>query len=1075
MRTACATWQPVAPMGAEHVLDWMGFMILSRADLARYEFVVNACWVHDISRARVTWANASAVRMFRAANAEELYARDITSRARASRSRLAIYLERVANGRDVRTQWTSVSIAGVPITYVADVHAVREADGTCNLFFDARDIGDAMCPEGLRMLEAARHSMAFFAMYAFDGRLLERNAAFIREFDAVLEDQGDCYIRLFDDVAEGERVRDAVATLGEFRGRCRVKTLRGVRWHMVMTQAIIDPVDGNRIMHFESFDINDQVESEQQARGAEMLLQQIADEFPHPVAYLDTARRYKFVNNTYSNWLGFPREQIIGRLVEDVAGKDLNTIWDTYLPRIMRGERFSYEREAEYPERGKRWIHVDVVPHQAADGHVAGVFVFGYDVQALKLAESTRKRTERQLELLTDTLPVGIAVVDSENRLRFANLVLRNWMGKRLDAMIGRDAQEVFGHAVIDELRPLAERARQGETTNARRRIAGRDRMSWIDITMAPFDDGDSIRNGLVAVFADATSRVEASEALNRARNTLTSHFANTPLAMIQIDASHRIDQWTGCATALFGWSDAEAIGRTIEELGLFDDETLPRFAQELQWMDAAPTDRFTALWRNLRKDRGALHAEWFGSVLREGDKVTSYLLLVQDESARVSAERHLQYVASHDVLTGLANRHQFQERLREEIARARRLNSSLAVVLLDLDRFKYVNESLGHGTGDILLQQVALRLSEAIRAGDLIARSGGDEFMLLVNLDEDLRGDRVAEEMRLLLTRPFRLAEQDLFLTASIGVALFPYDGDSEVDLIRYADWAMYRAKDAGRNSVQFYSHTLAHDLPMRLSLESELHRAVEFEQLELHYQPKQNLFNKRITGAEALLRWRHPVRGLVPPDEFIPVAEESGLINEIGSWVIRNVCRQIADWRAAFGSVPQIAINLSAVQLKRRDLAQEILSALAKHQLPGSALMVEVTETAVVSDPLLANITLEVLRDNGVRAAIDDFGKGFSSLTQLKRLPIDTLKIDGSFVREVVIDRDDAAIVQAIIGLAQNLGLHVVAEGLETPEQMAFLMNHRCEEAQGYLISRPLPANEFSAKFLTVVTAHS
>ena len=1047
-------------------------MILKQADLVRYQDSANACWVQDIERSRVIWANRVALKMLCADSFDALYARDITPHSEAARTRLASYFARVFAGQSVTTQWTSTYLSG-PITFLAEVHGWMGPDGRRHLFFDARDIADSVCPEGLRMLEAARHSLVLFSLYALDGRLLERNAAFVREFDAVFELPGDRFLALFADAGEGERTRGAAITVGEWRGRSRIVTPKGTRWHMLFVLSMLDPVDSERVLHVESFDINDQVESEQQARDAKLLLQQIADEIPHPVAYLDTARRYRFVNTTYCNWIGRMREDIIGRTVREVMGADLDAIWDEITPRILGGERFNYERMADYPERGKRWIQVDVVPHPDADGKIAGVFVFGYDVQALKIAESARKGTERQLELITDNLPLSVVVIDADYRLRFSNRVFRELMGLRSEAIIGRHSSEVFGNALFEEMRPLGIRARDGEIVQVRRRADVMGQARWVDVTMAPFDDGETIRSGMIAVYVDVTKRVEASEALNRARNTLTSHFANTPLAVIQIDANQTISQWTGRAGDIFGWTVAEAAGRTIEELHLFDEEGGARFAKEIARLNDGAGDRFTAMSRNLRKDGGALHAEWFGSVLRQAGKVISYLMLVQDESARVAAESHLQYVANHDVLTGLANRHQFQERLHDEIARARRLGHSLAVLLVDLDRFKYVNESLGHGTGDLLLQQVALRFSEAMPSGDLIARTGGDEFMLLVDVDDDIRGDKVAEHMRRLLTRPFRVADQDVFVTASIGVALFPRDAGNEVDLIKNADWAMYRAKDAGRNSVQFYSHTLARDLPMRLSLETELHHAVELNQLELHYQPKLNLASRRLTGAEALLRWRHPLRGLVPPEEFILVAEESGLINEIGSWVIRAVCTQIADWRARFGSVPQIAINLSAVQLKRRDLAQEILGELARHQLPGSALMVEVTETAVVSDPLLATMSLEMLRDNGVGAAIDDFGKGFSSLMQLKRLPIGALKIDGSFVRGVVTDRDDAAIVQAIIGLARNLDLNVVAEGLETPEQMAFLINHRCEEAQGYLISRPLPAEDFAMQFLARTVA--
>ena len=1043
-------------------------MILSEADLNRYVVSPNACWVQDIQRSRLLWANTAALHLLGSETFEDLYARDFSPRSETARARLAIYFQRVFAGQEVRTQWTSI-LYSKPITMLADVHGWVAPDSTHHLFFDARDIGDSVCPESLRMLEAARRSIASFSLYALDGRLLERNTAFVRDFDAILETEGDRYLNLFADREEGERIRNIVIAAGEFRGRSRLATVNGIRWHMLLALCILDPVDANLVLHVESFDVHEQVQTELRAKDSEALLQQIADEFPHPMAYVYADRSYRFVNKTYCNWIGATREEIIGRTVREVVGPELDKIWDDVAPRLMAGERVNYERHAQYLGRGARWIQVEVVPHADEHGKTVGNFVFGYDVHTQKLAELGRKTSERQLELITDHLPLAVSVQDGDDRIRFANLALRNWFNMRRDAIIGRHVAEILGGSVFDELLTYSKRARQGEIVQFRRREDVAGQVRWIDVTMAPFDDGETIRDGLIAVFADVTKRVEANEALNRARNTLTSHLANTPLAVIQLDARLRITQWTGRSQEIFGWSEGSAVGRTLEELNLFDEDGRGRFSHELHRLNLGTADRFTVAWRSVRKDGVSLHTDWFGSVLRDSGKVSSYLLLIQDVSARVSAEQHLQYVANHDVLTGLANRTQFQERLKAEIARARRLGQSLAVVLLDLDRFKYVNESLGHSTGDMLLQEVALRLAEAVGPDDFIARAGGDEFMLLVNLEgDDTRGERVAEQLRRLLLRPFRLSNQEMFVTASIGVSLFPQDADNEVDLIKNTDWAMYRAKDAGRNSVQFYSATLAQDAPMRLSLESELHRAVEFAQFELHYQPKQNLFTKRITGAEALLRWRHPVRGLVPPDDFIPLTEESGLINELGAWVVSDVCRQIAEWRKRFKDVPQIAINLSAVQLKRRELAQEILDELKKHGLPGSALMVEVTETAVVSDPLLATVSLDTLRDHGVRAAIDDFGKGYSSLTQLKRLPIDALKIDGSFVRGVVIDRDDAAIVQAIIGLAKNLGLRVIAEGLETPEQLAFLTSNQCEEAQGYLISRPLPAEDFAVQFL-------
>jgi predicted signal transduction protein with EAL and GGDEF domain len=349
-----------------------------------------------------------------------------------------------------------------------------------------------------------------------------------------------------------------------------------------------------------------------------------------------------------------------------------------------------------------------------------------------------------------------------------------------------------------------------------------------------------------------------------------------------------------------------------------------------------------------------------------------------------------------------------------------------------------------------------------------LVARTGGDEFMLLVELDDADHASRVADDIQRRMREPLHVADQEIFVTLSIGVSVFPDDADNEQEITKNADWALYQAKDAGRNTAQLYSRSAANEAPFRLTLETDLRRVVEAGQLTLHYQPKQSLTNGRFTGAEALVRWRHPKQGLIQPDQFITLAEETGLIVGIGNWIIHEACRQSAEWRREYGTAPQIAINLSPMQLSRRQLADEILQAIDQHGLPGSAIMVEITETGVVSDPYLATLTLEALRAHGVQAAIDDFGKGYSSLTQLKRLPIDALKIDSSFVRDLVTDRDDAAIIQAIVGLGRSLDLRTIAEGVETAEQMSTLLKYGCDEIQGYFLARPLSASDFAAQFL-------
>lgn len=1049
-------------------------MPLSEQDLPEFAASSHLCWVQDIDRARVVWANATAVKAFLAESAEAFYARDVSPLSAASRTRLEVYRARAAAGASQKTQWTTYVNAVTPLTMLASIHPYALPDGRIALLFDAIDIGATTCPESLRMIEAARQSHFCYALFNQAGHILERNAAFLRQFgdSAIATVLHDDFVALFADPEEGEHVRAAALARGEYRGRVQLKQREGMSWHLMMAITIIDPVDGARVLHVETTDISNEVEAEVRARNAEALLQRIADEVPTPIAYVNAEARFTFANRTYASWSGHVPGDIVGKPMIEATSERAHALLAEGIAHVQRGERYEYERLATVHGMGERWIRVELIPHLDAADHVAGTVIFGSDIQALKDAQEGQRISDVQLELIADNLPVAVALFDMEHRVRFANRRFGAWFGLTREALIERHAVEVFGVEVYDSTRTAREKALAGESSYFRRQTELNGQTRWIDVTLAPYYESDRIIAGFIAVYVDVTARVEANAALNQTRDTLARHLANTPLAVVQLDLNRRVIQWTGRATETFGWTEDEARGRTVEELAIFDTEASEGFQRQLEKLRLGEAERLTVSLRSRRRDGSAMHGEWFGSVLRGGvgkraDDV-SYFLLVQDVSARVSAEHHLQYVANHDVLTGLANRTQFQDRLRQEVARARRHNHRVGVFLIDLDRFKYVNESMGHNAGDLLLQQLAMRLAEVTGDGDLVARTGGDEFMMLFELDDDDHAARIASELLQMMTRPLKLGEQEIFVTMSIGVSVFPEDADNEQELTKNADWALYQAKDAGRNGVQYYSRSAANDAPSRLTLETELRRVVTSGQLVLHYQPKQSLTNGRITGVEALVRWRHPRMGLVQPDQFITLAEETGLIVGIGNWVIHEACRQAAEWRATYGAAPQVAINISPMQLSRRQLSTEILDAIAMHRLPGSAIMVEITETGVVSDPYLATLTLEALRSHGVQAAIDDFGKGYSSLTQLKRLPIDALKIDSSFVRDLVTDRDDAAIIQAIVGLGRSLDLRTIAEGVETPEQMATLLKYGCDEIQGYFLSRPVSASDFAELFL-------
>lgn len=434
---------------------------------------------------------------------------------------------------------------------------------------------------------------------------------------------------------------------------------------------------------------------------------------------------------------------------------------------------------------------------------------------------------------------------------------------------------------------------------------------------------------------------------------------------------------------------------------------------------------------------------------------------LKEEVAERLQAEERARHLAMHDALTGLPNRRLLQDRLAQALAQARREGWQVAVMFVDLDRFKNINDTLGHGVGDEVLRETARRLTGALRASDTVSRVGGDEFVIvlshaLVEVDIAL----IAAKLMAELSVPCRVGDRELRVTPSIGISVFPDDSDDAVKLLSYADAAMYHAKASGRRNVQFYAATMSAALQARLKLENDLHLAVSRNELELYYQPRIELSSATVIGYEALLRWNHPQDGLIEPAAFIPIAEDCGLIMPIGEWVIREACQQMKRWRETNFAVNSMAVNVSARQFFESRLPEQVSQALIESGLRPEQLELEITESILMANTEETMNLFAQLKRLGVKLSIDDFGTGFSSLAYLKRFHVDNLKIDHSFVRDISTDPDDAAIVRAIVNLAQSLQLRVIAEGVETREQLDFLATSGCQEAQGYYFAHPLPA---------------
>ncbi len=523
-------------------------------------------------------------------------------------------------------------------------------------------------------------------------------------------------------------------------------------------------------------------------------------------------------------------------------------------------------------------------------------------------------------------------------------------------------------------------------------------------------------------------------------------------------------------ASRMLGYPPGSLIGKTPFET--VHPKDVARARDAFTAVLRGETSPLPTVMRFRHADGSWIHLEVLGNNLLEHPGIRGIVLTSRDVTERKRAEERVQYLANYDVLTSLPNRFLMQDRLTQAVAQAHRNRLRVGLMHIDLDRFKVVNETLGHYVGDALLKQAAERIRKLIREGDTVARTGGDEFTIVFPNVTSLPALSISAE-RLLedLARPFPGEGQDLFVSASLGISLYPDDAGTVDELIKHADAAMYSAKHLGRNNYQFFTADLNREVQDRMLIEGGLRTAIQRDELSLVFQPKIDLATRRVIGAEALLRWNHPKLGMISPARFVPVAEEAGLVGAIGEWVLRTACRQIRKWQDA-GLSLQIAVNVSARQFQQYNVADLVLSVMRESGVRAEHLEVELTESAVMHDAENSIITLKRLADSGVQIAIDDFGTGYSSLSYLKRLPLDVLKIDQSFVRDISSDPNDAAIVRAIITLARSLGIKVIAEGVENEAQLAFLNAYGCHYGQGYLFGKPLSIVDFES-MLTLETA--
>jgi diguanylate cyclase (GGDEF)-like protein/PAS domain S-box-containing protein len=675
-------------------------------------------------------------------------------------------------------------------------------------------------------------------------------------------------------------------------------------------------------------------------------------------------------------------------------------------------------------------------------------------------------RNEQMLRQVLDTLPVGVWVADNEGKL-----VLGNAASKRIwgDARVKGDLHfaDLKGWSAGSG-RPLqaadwgmARALASGESSHneiveiecfdgARKTILQ---------SAAPLISSAGEIVGGVAVNEDITERRALSDTLRESEARYQALFEHSIDAVFLMRPDGSILSANAEACRLLGYTEAEL--RELGRTGLTEADD-PRVAALLEAHRREGAARGELKMRH--KNGGWVPVEAASTAFRDRSGQLCASLIIRDITDRKRAEEHIEYLAYHDELTGIPNRAHFQRAFEHTIATSQRQGLDSALMVVDLDRFKNINDIIGHEAGDQLLKQVAARLRSCLRDNDVLARLGGDEFVVLMQDASSLAAvSAVANKLLEATSRPLLIDEQEFLITASIGISTSPHDGTDLQTLLRNGDVAMYRAKESGKNRFQYFSPDMDAHGRERLSIESALGRALERREFKLHFQPKMKVSTRNVAGMEALVRWQHPEKGLIHPGAFIAIAEETGMIVPLGDWVLAEACRQAQALRVAGHDNLCVAVNLSVRQLYDQGFALRVSEALRRSGFPAKNLELEITESMVMRDAEGSISLLQALRDTGVRITIDDFGTGYSSLAYLKRFPIDCVKIDRSFIQDLPDDRDDASITRSIIAMAHNMKLEVIAEGVETESQLTFLHGYGCDEIQGYLFSEPLDAEAF------------
>ncbi len=806
-------------------------------------------------------------------------------------------------------------------------------------------------------------------------------------------------------------------------------------------------------------DVTERRRAEEELRASEESYRGLFHSVLDAIFIQRTDGRFLDVNPAVEAMFGRPRDWFVGRRPRDFEVPERNEraqverAWNEAL--AGRPQRFEY-----WARRGDGEIFpMEVVLNRGRYRGEPVVIAVARDMSEQHERARRLARAGREWTLAMDQFDQAVCLLDPGGRLQRANrafwqltgLVAETALGRPLDELLTPCPLEAALQAHRDHTRILEPEDRENPTDKP------------LEACLRVLRDPDGGEAGLLLSLRDLT----ASRLIEERLRLAASVFENTDEGVVITDARGRIVEVNPAFTEILGYVREEVIGRT-PALWRSNRHDRPFYREIFRAL------RRQGFWRGeiwSRRRNGEVFPQWLtiSSITDARGRVTHYVGVFSDISQIKHSQAQLDHLAHHDPLTGLPNRLLLRERLDQAIRHAHRTGTQVAVLFLDLDRFKHINDSLGHPAGDRLLQEVGRKLRASLREDDTVARIGGDEFVIVLQEIEGLEQVvQVAEKLRALFAAPVALDDHQVRVTASIGIALHPRDGTDPETLLRNADAAMYRTKEQGRDAFHFYTEALTRKAMERVLLENALREAIEHDQLELVYQPQVDLADGRLLGAEALLRWHHPEFGEVPPARFVPVAEESGLIHALGDWVLRRACAQGRAWLDQGLDFGRLAVNIAGPQLQRPGLVERVQAVLDETGLPPTRLELEVTESFIMQqgDPAVAR--LRALRELGITLAIDDFGTGHSSLAYLKQLPVNRLKIDRSFVRDLPDDANDLAIARAIIALGRSLGLTILAEGVEQARQARVLREAGCHQAQGYHFGRPMAPQALAARLV-------